>query len=98
MDLYLDQDAFEQAIAALGAKREELNRLRENIEKTIMQLKSDWISQASDVFFKKYEKDLMQNLMKYALVFEYIHDNLKAAKEKYQEVFDAADAVANLQY
>lgn len=98
MNLYLDKDAFAQASNELEAKREELDTLRSNIEVSFEQLKKDWDSDAGKEFFNKFEKDLMDNLKKYALVFEYMSKNLSTASQKYDEVFRTADAVASVQY
>ncbi len=98
MDLYLDKDVFNQSIASLKDKQKELEELRNNIEKSFDQLKKDWDSDAGKVFFKRFEDDLLNNLKKYALVFEYMSQNLADACQKYEEVFKAADAVTKLQY
>lgn len=98
MNLYLDKEAFDLASRELEAKKAELESLRSSIEASFEQLKKDWDSDAGKEFFNRFEKDLMDNLKKYALVFEYMSKNLSTASQKYDEVFRAADAVASVQY
>jgi uncharacterized protein YukE len=98
MDFYLDKEAFNHAIKALEEKREELDTLRLQIKKSFEQLRKDWDSDAGKEFFIRFEKDLIDNLKKYALVFGYMSRNLSVASQKYEEVFRAADAVASVQY
>lgn len=98
MDLMLDQDAFSDASEKLKGKCEELRTLRSNIQASFEQLKKDWDSDAGRQFFARFENDLMKNLDDYSDVFEYMSNNLSTASQKYEEVFRAADAVADLQY
>lgn len=98
MDLLLDEDAFLQASIEMKAKSEELGELRSNIERTLYQLKKDWISDASQEFFRRVEEDLLKNLDKYSIVFGYISQNLTTASQKYEEVFRAVETVAEAQY
>lgn len=98
MDLLLDQDAFTQASKDLQARCEELRTLRTNIAASFEQLRRDWDSDAGRQFFARFEGDLMKNLEDYSKVFEYMSKNLSTASQKYEEVFRAADAVADAQY
>jgi WXG100 family type VII secretion target len=98
MDLYLDEDAFLQAGKDMKKSCEELKTLRSNIKASFEQLRKDWDSDAGKQFFARFEDDLLGNLDKYAIVFEYMSTNLSTASQKYDEVFRAADAVANVQY
>lgn len=98
MDLLLNQDVFCQAGRELDKKREELDMLRCNIQKSFEQLKSDWDSDAGKQFFSRFENDLLSNLDKHVKVFEHMSQNLTTTSQKYEEVFRAADAVANVQY
>ncbi len=98
MDLMLDKDAFAQAARELKGKCEELKTLRSNIQASFEQLKKDWDSDAGKQFFDRFENDLLKNLEDYSKVFEHMSGNLSTASQKYEEVFRAADAVANVQY
>ena len=98
MDFMIDSDAFAQASGVLETKCEELKDLRSNIEASFEQLKKDWDSDAGRQFFARFENDLLKNLEDYAKVFEHMSANLTAASQKYEEVFRAADAVADVQY
>jgi uncharacterized protein YukE len=98
MDLLLDQDAFMQASKELEVKRQELALLRASMVASFEQLRKDWDSDAGKRFFARFETDLIQNIDKYETVFEYMSKNLLIASQKYEEVFRAADAVANAQY
>lgn len=97
-DLVLDDDAFLQASKELAGKSGELDSLQESLVRSFEQLRKDWNSQAGDNFFAKFDTDLLNNLDKYALVFEHMSKNLSTASQKYEEVFRAADAVADAQY
>ncbi|MCI8287288.1 MAG: hypothetical protein HFH89_06465 [Lachnospiraceae bacterium] len=98
MDFMIDSDAFAQASSVLTAKCQELENLRSNIEASFEQLKQDWDSDAGKAFFARFENDLLKNLEYHAKVFEHMSGNLTAASQKYEEVFRAADAVAEVQY
>ena len=98
MNLLLDKDAFLAASTGLKTKCDELDELRTEIAASFEQLRSDWDSDASAEFFARFEDDLLKNLDAYARVFEYMSTNLSTASEKYEEVFRAADTVANAEY
>lgn len=98
MDLMIDQTAFEQASNELRSKCQELRELRRSIETSFAQLKLEWDTDAGKVFFNRFENDLLKNLEKYSTVFEYMSTNLITSMHKYEEVFGAANTVANSQY
>lgn len=98
MDLYLDQDAFIQAEKILEEKSAELEMLLSSIAASFEQLRSDWDSDAGKKFFERFESDLIKNLKDHAKVFAHMSKNLSIASQKYEEVFRAADTVADAQY
>lgn len=98
MDLLLNQEAFAQASRELKKERENLEILRANIVESLAQLELDWDSDAGKQFFLRFQEDLIKNLDRYIIVFEYMSQNLSTASQKYEEVFRAADAVADAQY
>lgn len=98
MDLYIDQDALKKASSDMAAKCKELKDLRKNIELSFQQLRQDWDTGAGKAFFERFERDVLSNLDKYSEVFDHMSANLSASSGKYDEVFRAADAVADLQY
>ena len=99
-DLYLDQDAFSTAKRELAnyIGTDGLEGLATKIEASFEQLRIDWDSDAGKKFFERFENDLINNLNKYAIVFRHINENLLTASGKYEEVFRAAEAVAQSQY
>lgn len=97
-DLHLDQEAFRQAKRDLQRECTELEELKKNLEQSFAQLKKDWDSDAGRAFFARFEKDLLENLKRYAAVFAHMSENVQAASERYEEVFDAADTVADAQF
>lgn len=96
--LMMDEEAFLQASKDMGIKCSELGQFRKDLTVSFAQLKKDWDSDAGKKFFERFENDLLNNLDKYALVFEHMSKNLSTASQKYEEVFRAADAVADAQY
>ena len=98
MDLYIDQDYLADGCRALTGKRDEMERLRADIKSSFEQLRKEWNSEAGRLFFEKFEADLLENLDRYVIVFEYMSQNLSTALQKYDEVFRAVDAVASAQY
>jgi len=98
MDLILDKEAFATSSRELKEKCEELNALRTNIKASFEQLRIDWDTDAGKKFFERFETDLIKNLEDYSKVFEHMSNNLSAASMKYEEVFNAADAVASAQF
>lgn len=98
MDLIIDQTALKEASADLETKCQELSDLKKTIEASFAQLEAEWDSDAGKAFFKTFKNDLLSNLEKYSLVFNYMSANLSTSLQKYEEVFRAADTVANVQY
>lgn len=98
MDLIIDKTALQEASADLEAKCQELSDLKKTIEASFTQLKAEWNSDAGRAFFDTFEEDLLSNLEKYSLVFNFMSKNLSTSLQKYEEVFRAADTVANVQY
>jgi WXG100 family type VII secretion target len=98
MDLLVNRDAFSQASRDLQAKCQELRTLRTNINASFDQLRIDWDTDAGRKFFERFESILLKNLEDYSNVFEYMSKNLTIASQRYEEVFNAADNVANVQY
>lgn len=98
MDLYIDQDYLADGSRVLAEKRNEMERLRADIKCSFEQLRKEWDSEAGRLFFEKFEEDLLKNLDRYVIVFEYMSQNLLTASQKYEEVFRAVDAVASAQY
>ncbi|MDR1061613.1 MAG: WXG100 family type VII secretion target [Clostridiales bacterium] len=98
MDLQLDSEAFARASKDLQARCEELKTLRNNMQSSFEQLRQDWDSDAGRQFFERYENDLVKNLDEHSKVFEYMSENLSTASQKYEEVFRAADSVADAQF
>jgi WXG100 family type VII secretion target len=98
MDLLINRDAFSHASRELQKKCEELITLRKNIASSFEQLRVDWDTDAGRKFFERFENDLMKHLEDYSKVFEYMSKNLSNASERYEEVFNAADTVANARY
>ena len=98
MDLVIDREAFRRASDALSQQCNELEALRNSIDRTFEQLRRDWDSDAGREFFRKFESDLLVHLDAYARKFRDRSGKLTSAINMYQEVFEAADTVANAQY
>ena len=99
MDLRLDKSAFDSASREMSNYSRDLEKLRSNIVSSFAQLKIDWDSEAGKAFFeKRLEQELLKNLDDHVVVFEHISNNITTASRKYDEVFRAADSVANAQY
>ncbi|EOS53220.1 hypothetical protein C809_00165 [Lachnospiraceae bacterium MD335] len=98
MDLYIDKDSLENGSRALIEQKGEMEKLKTDIKASFEQLRKDWDSEAGKLFFAKFENDLIQNLDRYIIVFDYMSKNLSIASRKYDEVFRAADTVASSQY
>lgn len=98
MDLYLNDEAFAQASRDLDDQSAALRELRSKIEDAFAQLKKDWQSDAGKEFFKRFETELLKNLDNYSNVFKYMSSNIKSSANRYEEVFQAADAVTRTQF
>jgi len=98
MDLYLDGDILSNTSEQLMVRHEELKTLRSSINASFSQLKKDWNSDAGSQFFDRFNNDLVGCLFNHMMVIEYMSQNLSTALQKYEEVFRAADAVANVQF
>jgi len=99
MDLRLDRNAFAQASREMAGYSQDLSALRKEIVSSFAQLRQDWDSEAGRAFFeKRLEHDLLKPFDDYVLVFGHMSRNLTTASQQYEEVFSAADAVADAQY
>lgn len=98
MNLYLDKDFLESGSSELTKQKEEMEQLKTEIKASFEQLRKDWDSDAGELFFAKFEDDLIKNLDRYIAVFDYMSKNLSTASQKYDEVFRVADTVASAQY
>jgi len=96
--LVVNREQLRAAGATLATCSNELDDLRRNLESSFVQLRRDWQSDAGDRFFEKFNQDLTKNLIDYVRVFRHMSNNLRSASSMYDEVFNAADAVANAQY
>ena len=98
MDLVINRDALQTASTGLIQQCEELVNLRRAINRTFEELRRDWDSEAGDEFFKSFENDLLEYITAYESKLRVRSNNLARAVTIYQEVFSAADAVANARY
>ncbi len=98
VNLHLDQDAFQAACSGLEEKCRNLEALSGQIQSSFEQLRQDWDSQAGKLFFERFENDLIKNLDQFTVVMEHMNQNLSSASQQYEEVFEAAEAVANGQF
>ncbi len=97
MDLYLDSETMALACRRLAAKSDALVELQKSITENFEGLRSDWDSKAGEIFFQRFEDDIYKNLEQYAKVLAYMTENLTTASTQYEEVFRAADVVAEKQ-
>ena len=97
MDLYLDSEKMALARRQLKEKSDALVELQKKITENFEGLRMDWDSKAGEVFFQRFEDDIKKNLDQYAKVLAYMTENLTTASTQYEEVFRAADVVAEKQ-
>ena len=98
MDLYVDKDILEEAQKALSQQCERMQQIRSEVSKLFILLRSEWDSEAGNLFVEKFEDDLIRNLEKHEIILSHMSSNLSTASSKYDEVFRAADTVSSAQY
>ncbi len=98
MDLLVNQDEMQIASNNIKNYSEDIRNIKSSLKSVFDILREEWNSEAGKKYVDKYEKDVLDNLDKYSIVFDHMSENLIAASHKYDEVFRAADAVANAQY
>jgi len=98
MDIILNQEALNAASLQLEQSHSAMNDLRQAIIASFAQLRIDWNSDAGRVFYENFERELLNNLRDHAIVLQHMSRNLTLATRRYQEVFTAAEAVANAQF
>jgi len=96
--LLLNLEALSSASTQLSNCQQAMDTLRNNIISSFEQLRVEWRSDAGDSFFASFERELLDNLRDHVVVLQHMSQNLNMAHDKYQDVFVAADAVANAQY
>jgi WXG100 family type VII secretion target len=80
------QEKYEELATAMEELKRDLTEAMNNI-------RAGWDSGAGDAFFAKYDDEWLRAVSDYTDVLRHMADNIKMAKNKYQEVFDCADGV-----
>ena len=96
-DLALNQEVFRNASEELRQSQGDLSELIMRIVNTFEPLRTDWDTEAGRKFMREVDT-LSNHLRDYTQVLQHISDNLRIARDRYEEVFTAADAVANSQF
>ena len=94
----ISRDAFSQAQRQLSLQAAALRSLRAQVNVTFANLRVDWDSAAGRAFFNKFENELLAHIDQYANKLEARSQSLTTVANMYNEVFQAADAVANARY
>lgn len=89
--LYLDKDALDTAKSNYSTYAQDMQSLKTNLESAVNEIRSGWITDAGDAFFKKFDDEWKKNFDDYINVIEHMSSNMQIAKDKYQAVFDEAD-------
>ena len=97
-EIVLNRDVFRTTSSALSQEVAALRALRANINTTFTDLRRDWDSEAGRAFFAKFENELLNHIDQYANKLGTRANALSQVTNRYEEVFRAADAVANARY
>ena len=94
----IDRNAFTTAQNQLRTQITALRTLRNATHASFANLRRDWDSAAGRAFFNKFENELLTHIDQYATKLDQRSQSLNWVVSQYNEVFTAADAVANARY
>ena len=97
-EIVLNRDLFRTTSNQLAAEVNALRSLRVSINNSFAQLRQDWNSAAGRAFFAKFENELLNHIDQYANKLNTRAAALNNVTNRYEEVFRAADNVANARY
>jgi WXG100 family type VII secretion target len=93
-DLKVDTDAIQTAITEYESIYTDINTLKEDLKKTIEDLKTVyWQSEGGEEFFGKYNDGWVKNVDIYLKVLEFLKKELGSAKSEYEELIKNAEAL-----
>ena len=93
-DLKVDTDAIQTAITEYESIYTDINTLKEDLKKTINDLKTVyWQSDGGEAFFKKYDDGWVKNVDVYLKVLEFLKIELGSAKSEYEALIKNAEAL-----
>lgn len=93
-DLKVDTDAIQTAITEYESIYTDINTLKEDLKKTIDDLKTVyWQSDGGEAFFKKYDDGWVKNVDIYLKVLEFLKKELGSAKSEYEALIKNAEAL-----
>lgn len=93
-DLKVDTDAIQTAITEYESIYTDINTLKEDLKKTIEDLKTVyWQSEGGEAFFKKYDDGWVKNVDVYLKVLEFLKNELENAKGEYEALIKNAEAL-----
>lgn len=91
-DLKVDTDAIHTAITEYESIYNDINTLKEDLKKTIEDLKTVyWQSEGGEAFFKKYDDGWVKNVDVYLKVLEFLKTELGSAKGEYEMLIQHAE-------
>lgn len=86
-DIYLDDGAFEKAVADYKQLTADMKSLRQRISGLLSGLREGFDTPAGRAFFESCGANLLKPLDDQLLVLEHVSANLSNAKSKYESVF-----------
>ena len=98
MDLVLDQNELRKASVDLRRHGDDMSQLADNLTQAVDRLRVDWDSDAGRAFFEKFDTSMIKHIRDHAIVFNHMSENLSTAVSMYEEIFQAANTVANAQF
>ncbi|WP_167955702.1 WXG100 family type VII secretion target [Anaerosporobacter faecicola] len=94
-DLKVDTAAIQTAITEYETIYKEIDTLKEDLTKTIEDLKAVyWQSEGGEAFFKKYDDSWAKNVDVYLKVLEFLKTELGYAKTEYDSLIQKANELA----
>lgn len=89
--LKISQEAMESASSNYADCVSRMTMLRNNLQRAVDNIKADWQTEAGKAFFQKFNDEWYKNFNDYIDVINYMSDNMRKSKNRYQVVFDEAD-------
>lgn len=93
----VDTDTFTVAISAYKKELDNLQRIKNSIQKILDELRRDgWNSAAGDACMKKFEKDWSKDMDKYIVFVEHLNNVLSQSKPEFDKLVEQAKDLQNI--
>ncbi len=89
--LYLDKNALTTAEIKYNTYSQGMMSLKNKLDSAVDDIRDSWKSYGGNEFFTKFDDEWKNNFQDYINVIQHMADNMKEARDRYEEIYDEAD-------